>query len=127
MRLRGVPIGAGVQLPAHIKNSKSIICLTRDKAHAHDFEDNLCLFRCLALHFGESIRALEGTANRFKKKLEEYAGHRFDDGLEVSMLSTVETCFKVGINVYTLQDDKTAKSIRISNLDYKQDNVMHLN
>ena len=29
MRLRGVPIGAGVQLPAHIKNSKSIIGLTR--------------------------------------------------------------------------------------------------
>ena len=39
MRLRGVPIGAGVQLPAQIKNSKSIIGLTRDKTHAHDFED----------------------------------------------------------------------------------------
>ena len=127
MRLRGVPIGAGVQLPAHIKNSKSIIGLTRDKTHGHDFEDNLCLFRCLALHFGESIRSLEDTSNHFKSKLEEYAKQRFDDGVEVSILSTVETCFKVAINVYSLQEDKTAKSIRLSNLDYKQDDVMHLN
>ena len=43
------------------------------------------------------------------------------------MLSTVETCFKVAINVYSLQEDKTAKSVRISNLDYKQDDVVHLN
>ena len=127
MRLRGVPIGAGVQLPTHIKNSKSIIGLTCAKTNAHDFEDNLCLFRCLALHIGAAIHALEGTANHFKNKLEEYAGQSFDDGVEVSMLSTVETCFKVGINVYALQDDKTAKSIRISDLDYKQDDIMHLN
>ena len=86
-----------------------------------------CLFRCLALHFGESIRTLEGTAKHFKKKLVEYTGKRFDDGVAVNMLSTVETCFKVGINVYALQVDKTAKSLRISSLDYKQDDIMHLN
>ena len=33
MRLRGVPIGVGIQLPLHIKNSKSIIGLTRDKTY----------------------------------------------------------------------------------------------
>ena len=43
------------------------------------------------------------------------------------MLSSVETCFKVAINVYELQEDKTAKATRISNLEYKQDHVMHLN
>ena len=31
------------------------------------------------------------------------------------------------INVYSLQEDKMAKTVRISNRDYKVDDVMHLN
>ena len=127
MRLRNVPIGSGVQLPAHVKNSRSIIGLTRDNTNRHDFNDNLCLFRCLALHFGAKIHALEGAAKYYKNKLEEYADECFDDGVEVSMMATVETCFNIAINIYSLQEDKTAKTISISTLNYKQDDVMHLN
>ena len=65
MNISRVPIGGGVQLPDHIKNSKPIHGLTRDKTNGHDFNDNLCLFRCLALHFG----ALEQPSNRFKERL----------------------------------------------------------
>ena len=43
------------------------------------------------------------------------------------MLSNIEIYFKIAINVYSLQVDKMAKTVRISNHDYKVDDVMHLN
>ena len=64
MRLTGVPIGAGIELPPHIRRSKSIVSLTRDEAHGYEYNNNLCIFRCLVLHFGASVHALEQTANR---------------------------------------------------------------
>ena len=69
MRLKGVPIGSGVQLPVHIKNSKSVISSTHDYAHGHGFDDSLCFFQCLALHFEASINGLEGPGNRLKERL----------------------------------------------------------
>ena len=51
MRMPGIPIGVGVQLPDHIKRSKSIVGLTHDIRNKRPFLDNLCLFRCLALFF----------------------------------------------------------------------------
>ena len=107
-----MPIGAGVQLPNHIKKFRSIIGLTRDKSHACDFNDNLCFFRCVGLHFGTPIHALEGPTK--KEQLEEHAGKSFDDGVEVSMLPIIEECFNISINVYSLQEDNTAKVIQIS-------------
>ena len=108
MRIRGVPIGTGVQLPAHIKNSKSIVSLTRDEHNGHNYNDNLCMLRCFALHFGASVHALEQPANRLKLSLEEYTGKSYDEGVEVSMLSSIEIFFNVAINVYSLQENKIA-------------------
>ena len=49
-------------------------------------------------------------------KISKSAPVSFEEGVEVSML--------VAINVYSLQEDKTAKIVRYSTLD---DNIMHLN
>ena len=80
--MTGIPIGAGIQLPDSVKNSKSIISLTRDKTH-FDFDDNKCLFRCLALHFDASLHSLESEANRLKEKFEEHTGKSYNAGIEV--------------------------------------------
>ena len=124
IRILGMVIGAGIQLPDHIKKSRSIVSLTHDNRHGHDFNDNLCLFRCLALHFGGAMHNLEQPAKHLKEQLEKYTGKSFDKGVQVSMLTSVELCFKIAVNVYSLQEDKTAQVSRISNLDT---NVMHLN
>ena len=106
-----------------LKNS--IIGLTLNKTHQHAFEDNLCLFRFgLVLHFGVSIHGLEGVAKRLEEKLEEHTGNSYDEGLELSTLATVEFFFKYAINVYSLQEGKTDKVIRLSKLDH---DVMHVN
>ena len=132
MRVPGIRIGAGVQLPDHIKRSKSIVGLTRDKINCHAFEDNLCLFRYLALFFKPpeqdfrtDLRSLERPVNDFRRQLEQHTGKSYEEGVEVSMLGDVEDFFNVGIDVYPLQEDKSAKVIRSSDHDYE--NVLHLN
>ena len=90
-RMRGIPIGAGVELPEYVKKSKSIIGLARDENKGHTYEENLGLFRCLAQHFGASIHRLEREANRLQEKLEEHTGESYDEVVEVSMLANVES------------------------------------
>ena len=110
--------------------------MTHHHKKGHSYDDNLCLFRCLVLHFGETtlkkpisglITGMETSTKMYKDKLESYCKQTFDNGVELDMLSSVEACFKIGINVYSLQEDKSAKVIRISCLDYTQDRIMHLN
>ena len=67
-RLNNIPIGAGTDIPAYIKKSKSIKGLTHHKTKNYRYEDNLCLFRCLALRFGASIKGLETYTLTYKEK-----------------------------------------------------------
>ena len=71
MRMPDIPIGAGVTLPSYIKRSKSIIGLTHHKIKGHIYNDNLCLFRCLALHYGAKVGGLEEITKKYKKQLEK--------------------------------------------------------
>ena len=48
----------------HIKNSKSIFSLVTDKRTGKVFNDNLCAFRCLALHQGYDLKNLEAPCLR---------------------------------------------------------------
>ena len=90
MRIRGVPIGAGIQLPAYITNSRSIINLTKCANNNFYFTDNLCFFRCLALHFGASVRSLETPTKQLKTRLEVATGKSYQNGVEVSMLTDID-------------------------------------
>ena len=83
MRIPNVPIGAGVELPAHIKRSRSIISLTHHEQRGYAYNDNLCLFRCLGLQFGADIGGLEETAAIYKNKLEEATGESYVEGVDL--------------------------------------------
>ena len=126
-RLRSVPIGVGIViLPKFLKNSRSIINLTHRQGNKKfPYTDNLCLFRCLALHHGTDARGLEHMAQAFKAKLEEFTGKNFDAGVLIEDLSTVEECFNLGINVYDLDDEKMAKVVRLTEREFE--NSCHLN
>ena len=71
-RMRGIPIGPGVELPECVKKSKSIIGLTRDENNGHAHDENSCLFRCLELYFGAPLHRLEREANHLKEKFEKH-------------------------------------------------------
>ena len=52
------PIGCvGVNLPIYLKRNKAVVGLEKDH-HNATYNDNLCLFRCLALLLGREAAAL---------------------------------------------------------------------
>ena len=62
-KLVDVPIGCGLSLPGFIVNNKGLHCLSRNN-RGRPYVDNLCVFRCLALHMGQSLNCLESTTKR---------------------------------------------------------------
>ena len=113
-RLKGVPIGSGVVLPDYIRKSKSIVCLTHHETDGYAYDDILFLFRCLALHYGASLRALEAEDIRLRLQTERDTGKSFEARVDLITLIAIEIWLKIAINVYSLQEDKSANVIRIS-------------
>ena len=115
------PIGCvGINLPDYVKNNKAIIGLEKDHYSAV-YRDNLCLFRCLALHLGREAAAL--YAEYRDEDVHDFTGVKLDD------LYRVETKFKMNVCVYKLVptgNEKTkAEIVRRSLCSYAQ--TMYLN
>ena len=86
------PIGCvGINLPTYVKRNKAIIGLEKDHQGAA-YRDNLCLFRCLALHLGREAAAL--YAEYSDEDVHDFTGVTLDD------LYRVETKFKTNVCVY---------------------------
>ena len=41
------------------------------KIKGHIYNVNLCMFRCLALHYGAKVGGLEETTKKYKEQLEK--------------------------------------------------------
>ena len=131
------PIGCVgmIRLPPYIKKKKSVIGLETEPNHHKRYNDNLCLFRCLALHRGcdlyrlePAVKMLYETYDRDHVPMEEFAGVTLDD------LYRVETTFQTNVCVYKLvkpdaedaEDGKsTAELVRRSLCKYPE--TMYLN
>ena len=107
-------------LPTYIKKNKAVIGLEREPVNDKRYNDNLCLFKCLALHRGGDVRHLESAVTKLYEtykqdddvSMEEFAGVTLED------LYRVETTFQTNVCVYKLvesdYDDgkKTAELVR---------------
>ena len=131
------PIGCVgmIPLPSYIKKKKSVIDLETEPNHNKRNNDNLCLFRCLALHRGcdlhrlePAVKTLYETYDRDHVPIEEFAGITLDD------LYRIETTFQTNVCVYKLvkpdaedvEDGKsTAELVRRSLCKYPE--TMYLN
>ena len=116
------PIGCvGINLPDYVKNNKSIIGLETD-GNGRPYIDNLCLFRCLALHLGREAAAL--YAEYTDTPVRHFAGVTLDE------LDKVETTFDVNVCVYKLVptgNEKTkAEIVRRSLCSYAQTIYLNL-
>ena len=115
------PIGCvGINLTDYVKNNKAIIGLEKDHYSAV-YRDNLCLFRCLALHLGREAAAL--YAEYSDEDVHDFTGVKLDD------LYRVETKFKTNVCVYklveTLEETTTAELVRRSLCQFTD--TMYLN
>ncbi|KAJ8031107.1 hypothetical protein HOLleu_27721 [Holothuria leucospilota] len=102
-KLRDHPIGGATRLPEFITNNKAIVSLERDRHNNHRYDDNLCLFRCLALHKGAKVKAVEKKARKLYEQMYTVKPKCFK-GVPLSKLHDVETLFKVNIVVYQLME-----------------------
>ena len=121
-RIDDHPIGCvDINLPDYVKNNKAIVGLEKDRYRKTTYNDNLCLFRCLALHLGREAAAL--YAEYTDTPVHDFAGVTLDD------LSKIEATFDVNVCVYKLVptgNEKTkAEIVRRSLCSYAQ--TMYLN
>ena len=98
------PIGCvGVNLPDYVKHNKAIVGLEKDHHRNAIYRDNLCLFRCLALHQGCDVRRLEATVATLYAKYTDTPVRDFA-GVTLDELDEVETTFKTNVVVYKLEE-----------------------
>ena len=116
------PIGCvGVNLPDYVKRNKAIVGLEKERHRKTTYNDNLCLFRCLALHLEREVDALYA----------EYTGTPVHDfaGVTIEDLHKVETKFKTNVCVYKLEEiadrKTTAELVRRSTAQYPE--TMYVN
>ena len=104
------PIGCvDVVLPDYVKNNKAIVGLTKDE-HGVTYNDNLCLFRCLALHRGCDVRRIETTVVTLYAKYTDIPVHDFA-GVTIEDVHKVETKFKTNVVIYQLVKNPDGKTV----------------
>ncbi|KAL5252197.1 hypothetical protein ACHWQZ_G015102 [Mnemiopsis leidyi] len=124
--LYNTPIGTSIALPTHLKNNKGLITLINSRHTGRPFNDNLCFFRCLALHRGAHVCRLETqTKELFKLFCEKVAITPSEfEGITLGQLESLSQLFDVGVHVYKRDEDGRCELVYRS---LKQDNVMNLN
>ena len=91
--LEDVPMGCkNAVLPKPLLKNHIINCLTYEKTSRQPYNDNLCLFRALALHLQSAQRLEEETSkvfNLFIKKMDGLSPNQFQ-GVHMNDIPTVE-------------------------------------
>ena len=122
------PIGCvGIDLPDYVKNNKAVVGVEKD-GHGVIYRDNMCLFRCLALHKGCDVRRLEATVATLYAEYTDTAVNDFV-GVTLDELDEVETTFKTNVVVYKLEeigDGKTTAELVRRSAD-KYPDTMYMN
>ena len=99
----GFTIGCGQDpLPDSIRHNPFIHGLEKDRRSGRPYEDKLCLFRCLALHEGHGILALNRPTSVLASK---FGLKKNFQGFTVQDLPTFENKFNVNIDVYEVHNE----------------------
>ena len=107
-KLRDHPIGRGKNLPHYLVENRGIDALENDKNTGKPYQDNLCFFRCLALHNGCHTKNLERDTKHYYQQYRE-AGlvKKKFHGVKLSELDELEKLYEVNIQVYNLAPTQT--------------------
>ena len=70
-KIRGHPIGRGIDLPEYLSNNNGLLPVDRDHKTGKVYSDNLCFFRALALHNGCHPKNPERDAKHYYERYRE--------------------------------------------------------
>ena len=103
--LKDVPMGCkNAVLPEPLLKNHAINCLTSEETTRQPYNDNLCLFRALALHMHGNQRLEEETSklfNLFIKKMDGLSADQFQ-GDHMNDIPTVEDLLTLNIVLYDI-------------------------
>ena len=103
--LKDVPMGCKIAvLPELRPKNHTIHCLTFEKNTRQPYNDNLCLFRALALHMHGNQRLEEKTSKLFHlfiNKMDGLSSNQFQ-GVHVNDIPTVEVLLTLNILLYDI-------------------------
>ena len=103
--LKDVPMGyKNAVLPEPLLKNHTINCLTFEESTRQPFNDNLCLFRALALHLHGTQRLEEETSklfNLFINKMEGLSPNQFQ-GVHMNDIPIVEDLLNLNILLYDI-------------------------
>ena len=103
--LKEVPLGCkNAVLPEPLLKTHTINCLTFDENTRQPYNDNLCLFRALALHMYRNQRLEEETSKLFNLFINEMDGlspNQFQ-GVHMNDVPTVEDLLTLNILLYDI-------------------------
>jgi hypothetical protein len=112
------PVGTGVVLPDYLLRKDSLYPLVKNRNTGKAYKDDLCTFRCLALHRGYDIKSIDGAARAYYQQWVEFKRleKEEEDEEEVHVVSLeefpeFEAQFLVNLEVYSLEEDGGARSI----------------
>ncbi|KAK3097803.1 hypothetical protein FSP39_013348 [Pinctada imbricata] len=129
------PLGTSLHLPNYIASLRSIVSLDKDEHNGQPFQDNLCAFRCLAVHRHNKTKLETYTRNYFKQWMDylqsqdekEETTNSYQDfvGVGLDQMADFEKCFAINVNIYDLKEDGLAQSIYKSRCQFSE--TMQLN
>ena len=93
------PIGSPVVLPEYITKNKHVVGLVKDENTSTPYDDNLCLFRCIALHKGYNYHNINNPAKALLQTYQPGIHPKAFLGVKMNELSKVEKVFRVNIEV----------------------------
>ena len=102
-KIRNHPIGHGKYLTGYIIGNMGITPLDRNIQRGKPYEDNLFLFRCLALHNSCHTKNLEwDTKHYYQQYREADLSKKKFHGVKLSELDKLEKVYDFNIQVYSL-------------------------
>ena len=102
-RIRDHPIGRGKYLPGYIADTYGFEAVENNANTGKPYEDNLCFFRCLALHNGCHTKNLERDTQYYYQQYRDAGlGKKKFHGVKKSELDNLEKLYEVNIQVYSL-------------------------
>lgn len=110
-------------MPTHLLKNKGLYALIKNDHSGKPYRDNKCFFRCLALHKGHPIRALEKPTNELIKEYCTKTSIKKFKGVKLTQLDIISKMFDVAINVYQQNRKDTTNIIFRSTLRTKPMNI----
>ncbi len=129
-----VLLGAPVQLPKHIRNSKALRTLLRNE-NSKPYRLDDCFFRCLMFHLNKQTipRGSQEKINQLKQEyVEKCDPPNFDGRVTLQEMCQLEAVFNVRVSIYkcgplkSKPDELAAKAIRITPLRTADNGHMRL-